>query len=390
MVRRTYDADGAGAGGATNQFWAYDEGINAVLQFDGASASNLAHRYLWSDQVDDLFADEQVTSLSSGGNTLWALSDHLGSIRDIADYNEATGVTTVANHRTLSATGKIISETNAAVDLLFAFTGKQFDDATGLQHNLFRWYDAGLGKWLSEDPIGFTAGDENLTRYVSGQATQHVDHNGLYLEVPMAFFAGMGQGGLNIGNGITDAAIGIGNLGIALPNSIAGGIDYLTGNNLPHNQIRIPYIPRPDWSRDLITYETDSDHGWSKFGGQMVFFAATALPSTGAWYASVPGRATVQWLPFTTAPFHVVFRASNGGVKGPWIHWYLPGRNAPPLCEMLPPVYCPATTRTWASFLTSIDIPVRNPALTYLTTYGQGSLYSNCWWTAIYGIGWAL
>ncbi len=111
LVRRTYDADGAGAGGATNQFWAYDEGINAVLQFDGASASNLAHRYLWSDQVDDLFADEQVTSLSSGGNTLWALSDHLGSIRDIADYNEATGVTTVANHRTLSATGKIVSET---------------------------------------------------------------------------------------------------------------------------------------------------------------------------------------------------------------------------------------------------------------------------------------
>ncbi len=46
LVRRTYDADGAGAGGATNQFWAYDEGINAVLQFDGASASNLAHRYL--------------------------------------------------------------------------------------------------------------------------------------------------------------------------------------------------------------------------------------------------------------------------------------------------------------------------------------------------------
>ncbi len=179
LVRRTYDADGSGAGGATNQFWAYDEGINAVLQFDGASASNLAHRYLWSDQVDDLFADEQVTSLSSGGNTLWALSDHLGSIRDIADYNEATGVTAVANHRTLNATGKIVSETNAAVDLLFAFTGKQFDDATGLQHNLFRWYDAALGKWLSEDPISFAGEDENLNRYVHNQVAEKSDPTGL-------------------------------------------------------------------------------------------------------------------------------------------------------------------------------------------------------------------
>jgi RHS repeat-associated protein len=126
-----------------------------------------------------LFADEQVTSLSSGGNTLWALSDHLGSIRDIADLNEGTGVTTVTNHRTPTATGKIVSETNTAVDLLFAFTGKQFDEATGLQHNLFRWYDTSLGKWMSEDPIGFAAHDTNLSRYVSNRTLQNTDKTGL-------------------------------------------------------------------------------------------------------------------------------------------------------------------------------------------------------------------
>ncbi len=179
LVRREYDADGAGSGAATNQYWVYDEGINAILQFDGAAASTLAHRYLWSNQVDELLADEQVTSLGSGGNTLWGLGDHLGTLRDIADFNEGTSVTSVTNHRTYNAFGKLTSETNSAVDLLFGYTGKQLDDATGLQHNLFRWYDSNIGQWMNEDPLGFAAGDENVRRYVGNRPISHVDPNGL-------------------------------------------------------------------------------------------------------------------------------------------------------------------------------------------------------------------
>ncbi len=175
LVRRTFDADGAGAGAATNQYWVYDEGINAVLHFDGSSASNLSHRYLWSDNVDELLADEQF----GGSNTLWGLADHLGSLRDIADYIESTGVTTIANHRTINSFGNLISETNTSVDLIYAFTGKQSDEATGLQHNLFRWLDPSLGQWLNEDPVGFAAGDENIRRYVGNMTIDLVDPTGL-------------------------------------------------------------------------------------------------------------------------------------------------------------------------------------------------------------------
>jgi RHS repeat-associated protein len=180
LVRRDHDADGAGAGTATSQYWIYDEGINAVLQFDGSSASNLSHRYLWSNHVDDLVADEQVTSLSTGGNALWGLKDHLSSIRDIADQNESTGVTTIANHRRNNSFGQLISESNASVDMIFAFTGKQYDEVTGLQHNLNRWYDPALGQWLSEDPIGFSAGDENVRRYVGNGPVKRTDPSGLW------------------------------------------------------------------------------------------------------------------------------------------------------------------------------------------------------------------
>ena len=125
-----------------------------------------------------------MTSLSTGGNTLWGLGDHLGSLRDIADLNEGTGVTSVTNHRTYNAFGKLTAETNSAVDMLFGFTGKQLDDATGLQHNLFRWYDAAIGQWMSEDPIGFAAGDSNSRRYVNNQALAFADPTGLFGDLP--------------------------------------------------------------------------------------------------------------------------------------------------------------------------------------------------------------
>lgn len=161
------------------QNWVYDEGINPVYQFDDSTPGiNLAHRYLWSNMVDELLADEEVNALESGGNTLWALADHLGSIRDIADNNEGTGATTVVNHRRNNAFGRRTDQ-SGAVDLIFGYAGKQFDEATGLQLHLNRWYDPNLGKWISQDPIGFDGGDANLYRYVGNRPTMATDPSGL-------------------------------------------------------------------------------------------------------------------------------------------------------------------------------------------------------------------
>jgi RHS repeat-associated protein len=66
------------------------------------------------------------------------------------------------------------------VDEAFAFTGRWLDKATGLQNNLNRWYDSNTGRWLSEDPIGFRAGDANLYRYVGNEPTRYTDPSGLW------------------------------------------------------------------------------------------------------------------------------------------------------------------------------------------------------------------
>jgi RHS repeat-associated protein len=58
-------------------------------------------------------------------------------------------------------------------------TGRYRDSLTGLQYNHARWYDPKIGRWLSEDPIGFEGDDANLSRYVENAPTMYVDPDGL-------------------------------------------------------------------------------------------------------------------------------------------------------------------------------------------------------------------
>ena len=54
---------------------------------------------------------------------------------------------------------------------LVGYTGRPFDAEMGLQNNHHLWYDANTGRWISKAPIGFAAGDANLSRYVGNGST---------------------------------------------------------------------------------------------------------------------------------------------------------------------------------------------------------------------------
>jgi RHS repeat-associated protein len=177
-VRRTLDDDGPyNSSEPTDTFYSH-QGGQIVLQF--GNDDGLTHRYFWNPvAVDQLLADETVTDPETAGSVLWPLADHLGTIRDLASYNSTTDTTTIENHRVYDSFGNLVSETNSAVDEVFGFTGRLFDEATGLQNNLHRWYDAKTGRWMSEDPIGFDAGDTNLNRYVGNSPLNFTDPSGL-------------------------------------------------------------------------------------------------------------------------------------------------------------------------------------------------------------------
>ena len=61
----------------------------------------------------------------------------------------------------------------------YVFTGREYDEETNLQYHRARYYDEDLGRWISEDPIEFNAGDKNLYRYVLNNPRNFFDFFGL-------------------------------------------------------------------------------------------------------------------------------------------------------------------------------------------------------------------
>ncbi|WP_153559381.1 RHS repeat-associated core domain-containing protein [Roseimaritima sediminicola] len=183
-IVKTIDADGAGSGTATKEIYIHEglreerdgAGDQILLAFD--ESGGLTERYLHGPAVDQVLASEDVTSPATAGDVLWALSDNLGSVRDIAEYDAGTDTTTVVNHLTYDAFGNITAETDASVDFLFAYTGRERDAEGDLQYNRARYYDAAIGRWISQDPIGFEAGDANLYRYVGNGTATATDSSG--------------------------------------------------------------------------------------------------------------------------------------------------------------------------------------------------------------------
>ena len=151
-------------------YFVYDQG-QIVMQLDGSdgTATEVDELYMWGPNVDRLMA---VDSQTASDPVRWALSDHQGTIRDWADSSGS-----VVEHLVYDAFGNLETDVSDR-DLLFAYTGRLLDQGSGLQNNLNRWYDAEVGRWVSEDPIGFAAGDSNLYRYVGNSPTNYTDPNG--------------------------------------------------------------------------------------------------------------------------------------------------------------------------------------------------------------------
>ena len=125
-------------------------------------SGSLTTRYLDGDAVDQVFAQ-----LAYNGSTFtpnWYLTDINGSVRDIVN-NSATVQDSIA----YDAFGNITAETNSANRGRYGWTGRELDRRDGLQYNRARYYDAKIGRWLSQDPLGFDAGDSNLYRYVNNR-----------------------------------------------------------------------------------------------------------------------------------------------------------------------------------------------------------------------------
>ena len=88
--------------------------------------------------------------------------DHLGT--PIAAHNAKGEAVWTAEYE---AWGRIRQETvsdGLKVNIPFRFQGQYYDEESGLHYNRFRYYDPQIGRFISQDPIGF-AGSDNFYEY---------------------------------------------------------------------------------------------------------------------------------------------------------------------------------------------------------------------------------
>jgi RHS repeat-associated protein len=135
-----------------------------ALVFDGAG--NQTHRYLYGIAVDQVLADETPTGM------VWALADNQGTVKDLVD-NAGNAI----SHLNYDSFGRVVSQTGS-VDFRYGYTGREQDAETGLDYYRARYYDASNGRFISEDPLGFGAGDTNIYRYVGNSPTNYNDPSG--------------------------------------------------------------------------------------------------------------------------------------------------------------------------------------------------------------------
>jgi RHS repeat-associated protein len=144
---------------------------------------------------DKTFARVDLGAANASERVLWYLTDHLNSVRLVLDASGA-----ILDQIAYDAFGQIVARLNpttGVVGSLFdnpiLFSSREFDAETGLYYNRARYLDPATGRWTTQDPLGFAAGDANLYRYVGNRATLATDPSGniaWFVAVPLVMSVG--------------------------------------------------------------------------------------------------------------------------------------------------------------------------------------------------------
>jgi len=112
--------------------------------------------------------------MDRGGESYFYHPDGLGSITQITDSSKQP-----AASYGYDAFGNITSQTGSLTNP-YTYTGREYDPESGLYYYRARYYDPKIGRFLSEDPIGFLG--RNSYAYVGNKPTRASDPWGLWGE----------------------------------------------------------------------------------------------------------------------------------------------------------------------------------------------------------------
>ena len=179
------------AGASAPTTYLYD-GSNAVQEVIG----DVTNPILTGLGVDERFARNDVNGrtdlLTDALNSTIALTDSTGTITQQYSYDPYGNVTQ--------------SDTTTGFTNPYLYTGREAD-STGLYYYRARYYSPTMGRFISEDPIGFNGGQNNFYAYVGESPFNYNDPYGLDKQFGMmlsgSVFALLGGGSGSVTFGIT-------------------------------------------------------------------------------------------------------------------------------------------------------------------------------------------
>lgn len=114
--------------------------------------------------------DNQLAQIGPTGS-FYLLKDRMGSVTDVTDL-----AGNVMEHRAYEPFGA-----STPLNLSrFGFSGREFDNATGLYFLRARYYSPFQQRFISEDPTGFDGSDSNLYAYAGNDPVNNSDVFGLW------------------------------------------------------------------------------------------------------------------------------------------------------------------------------------------------------------------
>jgi len=121
--------------------------------------------------LNDLGIDNHLRQTNSTTGVSYFLTDHLGS----------TGALTDGSGNLLEQTAyDSFGNSSGSPRTRYGYTGRERDPDTGMLYNRARFYDPQVGRFVSEDPIGFNSGQMNFYVYAGSNPTNLVDPTGLW------------------------------------------------------------------------------------------------------------------------------------------------------------------------------------------------------------------
>ncbi len=159
-----------------------DIALNADQSVTATGAVQITTQY--GPMPNSLFGTDAmfVKTKNSNGADIFAYlhRDHLGTPVQATD--KAGNVVWAASYDPFGKAGIVTPQattSNPTIALNLRLPGQVFDEETGLHYNWHRFYDAQVGRYVTEDPIGIEGG-YNRYAYVGGNPISDIDPYGLF------------------------------------------------------------------------------------------------------------------------------------------------------------------------------------------------------------------